>query len=218
VFWNESTGCLYDVVDVDHEPGRHDAAIRPNQIFAVGGLGEPLITGARARSIVDVVEARLWTPMGLRSLAPGEPGYAAHYEGPPEARDAVYHQGPVWPWFIGAFVDAWLRVHDATPDMAPDMAPDVTPGFDSGVDPDVATVARTRFIAPLLAHLDDVGLGHVSEIADADAPHTPRGCPFQAWSVGELIRAERSVAEHVREAGAGDRSGRRGNRGTLAPA
>ena len=150
VFWNDAAGCLYDVVDVDHEPGRRDGAIRPNQIFAVGGLGEPLITGARARSIVDVVETRLWTPMGLRSLAPGEPGYAAHYAGPPEVRDAVYHQGTVWPWFVGAFVDAWLRVH--------------------ADDADAATVARTRFLAPLLAHLDDAGLGHVSEIADAEPP------------------------------------------------
>ena len=129
--------------------------------------------------------------MGLRSLAPGEPGYAAHYEGPPEARDAVYHQGTVWPWFIGAFVDAWLRVH----------ADDV----------DAPTVARTRFVAPLLAHLDDAGLGHVSEIADAEAPFTPRGCPFQAWSVGELIRAERAVAEQAGDAdGAAPRGPARG--------
>jgi predicted glycogen debranching enzyme len=198
VFWNDTAGCLYDVVDVDHEPGHRDGAIRPNQIFAVGGLGEPLITGVRARSIVDVAETRLWTPMGLRSLAPGEPGYGAHYEGPPEARDAVYHQGTVWPWFVGAFVDAWLRVH--------------------ADDADAATVARTRFLAPLLAHLDDAGLGHVSEIADAEPPYTPRGCPFQAWSLGELIRAERVVAAHGRDASAGGRAGRPPNRGTLAPA
>ena len=174
VFWNDDAGCLYDVVDVDHEPGRRDGAIRPNQVLAVGGVGEPLITGVRARSVVDVVESRLWTPMGLRSLAPGEAGYAARYEGPPASRDAVYHQGTVWPWLVGAFVEAWLRVHAG--------------------EPDAVGRARTRFVAPLVAHLDAAGLGHVSEIADAEAPFTPRGCPFQAWSVGELIRAERSVA------------------------
>jgi predicted glycogen debranching enzyme len=174
VFWNDDAGCLYDVVDVDHEPGRRDGSIRPNQILAVGGLGEPLLTGPRARAVVDAVESRLWTPMGLRSLAPGEPGYAARYEGPPAARDAIYHQGTVWPWLVGAFVDAWLRAHAG--------------------EPDAAGRARARFVAPLLAHLDDAGLGHVSEIADAEPPFTPRGCPFQAWSVGELIRADRLVA------------------------
>ncbi len=197
VFWNDTAGCLYDVVDVDHEPGRRDGAIRPNQILALGGLGEPLITGTRARAIVDVVESRLWTPLGLRSLAPGEPGYAAHYVGPASARDAVYHQGTVWPWLVGAFVDAWLRVHAG--------------------EADAATIARTRFVAPLLAHLDDAGLGHVSEIADAEAPFTPRGCPFQAWSVGELIRAEDFVAR----APGGGRDGGTDpppNRATLSPA
>ena len=174
VFWNDAAGCLYDVVDVDHEPGRRDGAIRPNQILAVGGLGQPLLTGARARSVVDVVESTLWTPLGLRTLAPGEPGYAPRYDGPPRVRDAVYHQGTVWPWFVGAFVDAWLRVH--------------------GGDPDAVAIARTRFLAPLHAHLDEAGIGHVSEIADGDAPFTPRGCPFQAWSVGELLRAERMLA------------------------
>jgi predicted glycogen debranching enzyme len=173
VFWNAERGCLYDVVDVDHEPGRRDGTIRPNQIFAVGGVGEPLVTGARARSVVDVVETQLWTPMGLRSLAPGEPGYAPRYEGPPQARDAIYHQGTVWPWLAGAFVEAWLRVHAG--------------------EADAAAVARARFLAPLMKHLDQAGLGHVSEIADADPPHTPRGCPFQAWSLGELIRVERTI-------------------------
>jgi glycogen debranching enzyme len=198
VFWNDTARCLYDVVDVDHEPGRRDGTIRPNQIFAVGGLGAPLIAGQRARAVVDVVESRLWTPMGLRSLARGEPGYAAHYEGTPAARDAAYHQGTAWPWLIGAFVDAWLRVHDG--------------------EPDAVTMARTRFVAPLLAHLDDAGLGHVSEIADAEPPFTSRGCPFQAWSVGELIRAERMLAAAAVGSGRHGRAGTGGNRVTLAPA
>jgi glycogen debranching enzyme len=169
-FWNADAGCLYDVVDVDHVPGRNDATCRPNQIFAVGGLSESLLDGERARQVIDTVERRLWTPLGLRSLAPGEPGYAAHYEGAPVARDGAYHQGTVWPWLMGAFVEAWLRVEGDTEAARED--------------------ARARFLAPLQAHLSAAGLGHVSEIADAEAPFTPRGCPFQAWSVGELLRID----------------------------
>jgi predicted glycogen debranching enzyme len=169
-FWNAEGGCLYDVVDVDHEPGRVDATFRPNQIFAVGGFAGQLLDRARARSVVDQVEARLLTPLGLRSLAPGEPDYVAHYGGGPAQRDAQYHQGTVWPWLMGAFVDGWLAVHGDTPDAA-------------------AEAAR-RFLDPLRAHLDEAGIGHVSEIADADPPFTPAGCPFQAWSLGEFIRIE----------------------------
>jgi len=166
-FWNEATGCLYDVVDPD------DGAVRPNQILAVGGLPYALLEGRRARSVVDVVERRLWTPLGLRSLAPAMPGYAPRYVGGPEARDSVYHQGPAWAWLLGAFVEAWLRVRGGTAAAKRE--------------------ARARFVAPLEAHLDAAGLGHVSEIADGEAPHTPRGCPFQAWSLGELLRLEREV-------------------------
>jgi predicted glycogen debranching enzyme len=171
-FWN-SAGYLADVVDVDHVAGTRDDAFRPNQILAVGGLPRAVISGRRARAIVDAVEARLVTPLGLRSLAPGEPGYAGRYEGDSAARDGVYHQGTGWPWLMGAFVDAWLRVRGNTAANR--------------------TEARRRFLDPLLAHLGTAGLGHVSEIADADAPFTPRGCPFQAWSLGELIRIEREM-------------------------
>jgi predicted glycogen debranching enzyme len=172
-FWNERTGCLFDVVDDAHRPGVCDAAVRPNQILAVGGLPHALLDGARARRVVDVVEAKLWTPLGLRSLAPGEPGYAPRYAGGPEERDAVYHQGTAWAWLLGPFVEAWVRVR--------------------GSQPAAKREARERFVAPLLAHLGEAGLGHVSEIADAEPPHTPRGCPFQAWSTGELLRLEREV-------------------------
>jgi len=172
-FWNESAGHLYDVVDVDHVPGAVDATCRPNQIFAIGGLPVSLLDGKRARRVVDAVEQRLWTPLGLRSLAPGEPGYRAHYEGGPLERDAAYHHGTVWPWLTGAFVDAWVRVRGATPEAKRE--------------------ARERFLAPLLEHLNAAGLGHVSEIADAEAPQTPRGCPFQAWSVGELLRLREGI-------------------------
>jgi predicted glycogen debranching enzyme len=173
-FWYEAGGYLYDVVDVDHEPGRVDATFRPNQMLALGGLSDMLLDEPRARRVVDLVEARLLTPVGLRSLAPGEPGYVAHYGGGPAQRDASYHQGTVWPWLMGAFVDAWLAVRGDT-DEARDEA-------------------RERFVRPLRAHLEEAGLGHVSEIADADPPHTPRGCPFQAWSVGELLRIEARLA------------------------
>ncbi len=167
-FWNEAAGGLYDVVDVGHQPGALDAAFRPNQIFAAGGLPVALIEGERARRLVDSVERRLWTPLGLRSLAPDEPGYTPHYRGGVRERDGAYHQGTVWPWLIGAFVEAWVRVRSGTPDAKRE--------------------ARERFLAPLLLHLDDAGLGHLAEIADAEPPHTARGCPFQAWSVGEALR------------------------------
>ncbi len=172
-FWNEAAGCLYDVVDADHAAGTVDATFRPNQIFAVGGLPFALLEGDRARRVVDAVEEKLATPVGLRSLAPGEPAYAGRYEGGPLQRDGAYHQGTVWPFLAGAFVDAWVRTRGGTDEAKAE--------------------ARGRFLAPLMAHLDVTGLGHVSEIADGDAPHTPRGCPFQAWSVGELLRIDRVI-------------------------
>ncbi len=173
-FWNEDGGSLYDVVDVDHEPGRVDASFRPNQILAVGGLPRAVLSGDRAHRVVDEVERRLLTPLGLRSLAPGEPGYAPRYEGGVGERDAAYHEGTVWPWLLGPFVEAWLRVRGNTAAARRE--------------------ARGRFLDPLLMkHLGEAGLGHVSEIADAEPPHTPRGCPFQAWSVGEVLRLLEAV-------------------------
>jgi predicted glycogen debranching enzyme len=172
-FWNEAGACLYDVVDVNHEPGTFDDAFRPNQIFAVGGLPVAMIEGERARRVVDAVEARLVTPLGLRSLAPGEPGYLGCYEGGVRERDGAYHQGTAWPWLLGPFVEAWLRVRGSTEEAKRE--------------------ARARFLEPLFRHLNEAVLGHVSEIADGDPPHTPRGCPFQAWSVGEALRLDRLV-------------------------
>ena len=161
-------GGLLDVVDVDHVCGQVDASVRPNQIFAVGGLPYPLLDGTAARAVVDAVQAELLTPLGLRTLSPADPAYRPRYGGSPLERDGAYHQGTVWPWLMGPFVEAWLRVRGDTPVAR--------------------TEARTRFLAPLLAHLDEAGLGHVSEVADGDAPHRPGGCPFQAWSLGELVR------------------------------
>jgi predicted glycogen debranching enzyme len=172
-FWNEEAGWLNDVVDVDHEPGRIDATFRPNQALALGGLPVRLVAGSRAERVIEQIERRLWTPLGLRSLEPAAPGYRGRYEGGVWERDSAYHQGPVWPWLSGAFVDAWVRSRGGTPEAKRD--------------------AWERFVRPLHAHLAEAGLGHVSEIADGDHPHAPRGCPFQAWSVGELIRLERVV-------------------------
>jgi predicted glycogen debranching enzyme len=172
-FWNEADGCLYDVVDVDHRPGTADATLRPNQIFAVGGLPFPLLEGERARRVVDAVERRLWTPLGLRTLPPDHPDYRGRYEGGPLERDGAYHQGTAWPYLLGAFADAWVRVR--------------------GAGAGTIREARARFLEPLEAHLGEAGLLHVSEIADGDAPHTPRGCPFQAWSVAEMLRLEKVI-------------------------
>jgi predicted glycogen debranching enzyme len=172
-FWNEADSCLYDVVDPDHALAEVDATFRPNQIFAVGGLPFALLEGERARRVVDAVESRLANGLGLRTLSPGDPAYVGRYEGGPQQRDGAYHQGTAWPFLAGAFVDAWVRVRGSTEEARRE--------------------ARERFLAPLLAHLDEAGLGHVSEIADGDAPHTPRGCPFQAWSLGELLRIDRVI-------------------------
>ena len=172
-FWNAEGNHLYDVVDADQQPGKLDGSFRPNQIFAVGGLPLQIIDGEHAKQIVDAVERRLWTPLGLRSLAPEEPGYAPHYQGGVRERDGSYHQGTVWPWLIGPFVEAWLRVRDGSEHAGRE--------------------ALVRFLAPLIEHLNHAGLGHVSEIADAENPHTPHGCPFQTWSLAELLRLDRVV-------------------------
>jgi predicted glycogen debranching enzyme len=174
--FDNGAGGLFDVIDVNHERGRVDPSVRPNQLLAVGGLPVSLLPRARCRQVLELVERELWTPLGLRSLSPAHRDYAAHYEGGPAQRDAVYHQGTVWPWLIGPFVEAWLKAHGG---RGPDG------------DAEAKDHARERFFAPLLEHLGQAGLGHVSEIADGAPPHTPRGCPFQAWSVSELLRVER---------------------------
>jgi predicted glycogen debranching enzyme len=172
-FWIDSADALYDVIDVDHQPGCCDASFRPNQIFAVGGLPLNLLGEDRAFRLVAHVEKRLWTPLGLRSLEPTDPEYAGRYCGSPSERDAVYHQGTVWPWLAGAFIEAWVRARNST---------------------NAAKLeARRRFLGPLLNHVSEAGVGHVSEIADGDQPHMPRGCPFQAWSLAELLRVDREV-------------------------
>ena len=165
LFWNEADGCLYDYINPSGEP---DAAIRPNQIFALS-LPHPIMTGARARSVVATVQRELLTPYGLRSLSPRHPEYRPRYEGDSYSRDTAYHQGTVWAWLIGPFVTAHLRAHDHAP----------------------ASMEQARgFLRAFREHLTEAGVGQVSEIFDGDAPHTPRGCIAQAWSVAELLRCE----------------------------
>jgi predicted glycogen debranching enzyme len=172
-FWNPKRNMLLDVVDVDNVPGKVDASCRPNQIFAAGGLPVSLLSPRQARAVVDAVERELYTPLGLRTLERSDPSYHPRYTGGVRERDGAYHQGTAWPWLLGPFVEAWLKVH--------------------GNDRAAKAQARERFVAPLRQHLEHAGLGHVSEIADGDPPHTPRGCPFQAWSLAELLRLERVV-------------------------
>jgi predicted glycogen debranching enzyme len=172
-FWNPERGFLNDVVDVNHQVGMIDSLLRPNQIFAVGGLPMQLLDGELARLVVEVVEDQLLTPLGLRTLGPKEQAYCGRCTGGVAQRDGAYHQGTAWPWLLGPFVEAWVRVHGNTTEAK--------------------RVARQRFLAPVMQHLEEAGLGHVSEIADAESQHTPRGCPFQAWSLGEILRLHRVV-------------------------
>lgn len=166
-FWYAEGGHLYDVVD--GEDG-DDPACRPNQIFAFS-LRHPVLVRERWESVLETVRARLLTPVGLRSLAPGHPEYKPQYYGDLRARDAAYHQGTVWAWLIGPFVDAWLKVH-----------------------PHDRAGAR-RLLQGLLEHLDEFGLGSIAEIFDAEPPYTPRGCIAQAWSVAEVLRCWLRTAE-----------------------
>ncbi|CAB3766671.1 amylo-alpha-1,6-glucosidase [Paraburkholderia humisilvae] len=178
-FVDPASGALFDVVDVDHVRGTFDRSVRPNQIFAVGGLPFQVIDGVVARAVVAQVSVHLLTPLGLRTLAPSDPAYRGHYVGGPRERDGAYHQGTVWPWLLGPFVEAWMRVEQ------PDAA--------------ACAAAFERFVAPLDAHLDRVGLDHLSEVADGDAPHHAAGAPFQAWSLGERLRIDALLAaRHLR--------------------
>jgi predicted glycogen debranching enzyme len=167
LFWNDEQGCLYDVVNGD----LRDAAIRPNQIFAVS-LPHTMLSREKARQVVEVVERELLTPFGLRSLAPADPQYIRRYEGGPWERDTAYHQGTVWAWLMGPFITAYIKVNGQ-----------------NGNRLNRARARAAEWLAAFQDHLRDAGLNHISEIFDADPPHTARGCVAQAWSVAELLRA-----------------------------
>jgi predicted glycogen debranching enzyme len=160
-FWYAPGGCLFDVVDGPHGD---DHACRPNQVFAIS-LPHSVLDSRHWEAVLGVVRTKLLTPVGLRSLAPDEPDYKARYYGDLRARDAAYHQGTVWAWLIGPFVDAWLKVH---------------PG---------GRADAARFLEGFRDHLGDACLGTISEIFDAEPPFTARGCVAQAWSVAEVLRS-----------------------------
>jgi predicted glycogen debranching enzyme len=160
-FWFADGGHLYDVVDA--EGGGNDPKCRPNQVFAIS-LSNPVLAREHWAQVLDVVKDRLLTPVGLRSLAPGDPDYKAQYFGDLRTRDAAYHQGTVWAWLVGSFVDAWLKVH-----------PDDLAGAQHAID-------------GFVPHLDEACIGSISEVFDAEPPFTPRGCIAQAWSVAEVLR------------------------------
>ena len=165
-FWSAELGYLYDVVDGEQGD---DPSLRPNQVFAIA-LRHPVLDSSHWQPVLDAVERHLLTPVGLRSLASGHPDYQPRYWGDLRARDAAYHQGTVWGWLIGPFVDAWLKLHPG------DRAADV------------------RFFEGFWAHLDHGCVGSISEIFDAEAPFAPRGCIAQAWSVAETLRCWRLCA------------------------
>jgi predicted glycogen debranching enzyme len=164
-FWNAQAGYLNDCILPN---GQVDSSLRPNQIFAVSLAFSPL-TLEQQKSVVRAVQAELLTPYGLRTLSPGDTRYKGTYLGPLQQRDNAYHQGTVWPYLIGPFVEAWLKVNNPTRKNKRKAA---------------------EFIRPLLQHLTEDGcLGQLCEIFDGDNPQKPRGCFAQAWSIAELIRA-----------------------------
>lgn len=175
VFWNEAGGYLYDYVDGEHK----DAALRPNQIFALS-LPFSLLEGERAKKVLRIVEEKLYTPVGLRSLAAHEPGYRPHYGGDQWSRDSAYHQGTVWSWLLGPLVTAIVRVEG-----------------------EAGRKRAKQLLENIIPHCSDAGIGTISEIFDAAPPHAPRGCMAQAWGVAEVLRA------YVEEVMMENRNGRR---------
>jgi predicted glycogen debranching enzyme len=162
-FWFADGGYLFDVIDCNGEGGTTDSSCRPNQLFAIS-LDHPVLEQERWSPVIEVVKQKLVTPVGLRSLSPDHPDYKPIYSGDLHSRDGAYHQGTVWAWLIGPFVDAWMRVH-------PDKA------------------EARKFLARFPEHLNDDGIGTISEVFDAREPHYAGGCIAQAWSVAEVLRA-----------------------------
>lgn len=169
LFWNHGTNCLNDCIFPD---GTADASIRPNQIFAVS-LGFSPLSSSQRKSVVEAVQEHLLTPYGLRTLSPKNKSYRGSCTGPQRQRDSAYHQGTVWPWLMGAFIESYLKVNDFSRQ---------------------SRKKSSNFIAPLIEHFtQDACIGSISEIFDGDPPHKPRGCIAQAWSVAELLRSYRLI-------------------------
>jgi glycogen debranching enzyme len=160
-FWYATGGHLFDVLD--GPDGSIDSALRPNQVFAIS-LEHPVLEQEKWRPVLSVVREKLLTPVGLRSLAPGQPDYKPRYFGNLLARDAAYHQGTVWAWLIGPFIDAWLKTY-----------PDDRNG-------------TAKLLEGFRNHMGEACVGSISEVFDAEPPYTPRGCIAQAWSVAEVLR------------------------------
>ncbi|HSL21637.1 MAG TPA: amylo-alpha-1,6-glucosidase [Vicinamibacterales bacterium] len=174
-FWYDDGDYLYDVVDGEQAD---DPACRPNQILAVS-LPNAVLDPSRWAAVFGVVRKQLETPVGLRSLAPGHPDYKPKYYGDLRTRDAAYHQGTVWAWLVGPYIDAWLKVR-----------------------PDEHVEAR-RYLEGMFHTLDEACIGSISEIFDAEAPFTPRGCIAQAWSVAEALRCWVKTSEARERTGSG---------------
>jgi predicted glycogen debranching enzyme len=172
-FWNEEDRSLYDCVAEDVP----DRRLRPNQILAIG-LPYPVLERSRWQEVLSAVQKHLHTSYGLRTLAPSETEYRASYSGGPEERDSAYHQGTIWPWLLGSFYEAYLKTY----------------GFSQ-----VARTSVAEAMSSWSGHLLGAGLGTVSEIFDAEAPHQARGSIAQAWSVAELLRVSRIVQSEPRE-------------------
>jgi glycogen debranching enzyme len=170
LFWDPRRGYLYDVIS----PQGADGALRPNQIFSIS-LPFPVLEEQKWKPVFDQCWGELFTPWGLRSLAPSDPCYRGRYLGDPLQREEAYHQGTIWPWLLGPFFTAFFKIYGRTP---PSLK-----------------LAR-ELITPLLLHLEDAGLGYISEIFDGDPPHRPKGCIAQAWSVAEVLRV---LKEEIKE-------------------
>ena len=168
-FWYAEGGYLYDVVDVDGVAGKVDVSLRPNQLFAAS-LTHELLNEAQTASMFQQVTEHLLTPVGLRSLSPTDTAYQAHFNGDRWQRDGAYHQGAVWPWLIGPYVDVHLRVHNDRAALRP-------------------------LLQPLVRQLWQRCLGTLSEVAEPEPPFTPAACFAQAWSVAEFLRCWLLVRE-----------------------
>ena len=181
-FWNGDKGCLYDCIPCPENPDDtepacpKDASVRPNQVLAVS-LPFTMLPSASEKSIMQVVKDELLTPYGLRTLSPSDPFYMGVYRGDAEGRDTAYHNGTVWPWLLGPYITAYIKVNRHSSRSRDEMR---------------------NLLKGIEVHLEEAGIGTISEVFDGDTPHRPGGTISQAWSVAEVLRA------YVEDIGAGD--------------